>query len=546
MTDLTCEEGLNVLMTENKTLIDKIHSLLKEISHNNTYIINLEKKVIDLQFELNQSQLVNKIDYKKKYRKMLSVFNEVEEYKMFCLENQIDFLENNNFTKIVDYLEKEKERKENELLEFLKSDIEKKDILLENLNKILTKNEQNFVEKTEQMKCQINYLIGLLSTKSEEDKNKKLLEVIKVLTLKNNELIGKDENKELREELKKKDSLINLLSQSIKEAENFKKTNEDLKKLNEEFLKNARESEFNLKSVFIDLESKEKSIKLLEERIKFLSLENESLIFKNQSLQNIYNEFFEKERLLDQKENELIKKQIQMESFENKLKENKKYLKMKKLKNKKLKNEKSEFKEKFDKLIKENENLKEKLNELTNQKESLFDDFNLKFKEEIFNYQIELEKMCQENEKLKEILSEKDKAINDLINNSSDTTLEVLGKEKYLLKEEINKLNKKLEENKQKYEICQQKFNDLSNEVNQNNSDEIFFLKNKVEELKDVILEKEKLINELKEVSKENNVCELLEKIKKKDSYIQQLNERADRLKTALIKLKESKKAEGM
>ncbi|RVD91713.1 rho-associated coiled-coil containing kinase [Tubulinosema ratisbonensis] len=146
----------------------------------------------------------------------------------------------------------------------------------------------------------------------------------------------------------------------------------------------------------------------------------------------------------------------------------------------------------------------------------------------------------------KEILSEKDKAINDLINNSSDTTLEVLGKEKYLLKEEINKLNKKLEENKQKYEICQQKFNDLSNEVNQNNSDEIFFLKNKVEELKDVILEKEKLINELKEVSKENNVCELLEKIKKKDSYIQQLNERADRLKTALIKLKESKKAEGM
>lgn len=331
MTDLNCTERLNQLINENNKLQEKIRLLLQEISSKNVYLIELEKKILDLEFQLHQTNLINPINlnYKEKYKRMLSVFSQVKEYKEFCLENKINFSENNSFTKLIEFLEAKKCENENELINKLSDELAIKENLIENLNKILIKNEQNFTEKTEQMKNQINYLIGLLNTKSEEDKNKKLLEVIKVLTIKNNELIGKDENKHLKEELNRKEGLIDLLTRNVNELQNLKKINEELKLINENTLVYAREKELNLKNALIDLELKDRSINLLEEKIKHISLENDTLSFRNRSLLNISDEINEKEKELHKKENELLKKEMEVERNESKIVKSKRKLKIK-------------------------------------------------------------------------------------------------------------------------------------------------------------------------------------------------------------------------
>lgn len=311
MTGLTCEETLNQLLFENKSLTDKIKALLQESSNSNLYIINLEKQIIDLEFQLHQINLMHplNLNYKHKYKQIMDIMYEIEEYKLFCSENKIKVFEDNYFTKLISYMDQKKKEKDAVLLDELKEDLFKKENLIENLNKILAKNEENFAVLTEQMKSQINYLIGLLNVKSEEDKNKKLLEVVKILTSKNNELLGKDETGKWRIELERKNKVIETLLSDIEELKNIKSMNEKLKDINEQNFISARESELNSKKVLLEMEILKKKISLLEEQINLLKVENDTLSQKNKSLIKISENLYEKEKEMEKnKMNCLVKK----------------------------------------------------------------------------------------------------------------------------------------------------------------------------------------------------------------------------------------------
>lgn len=553
MSESNCYLTVDTLLSENKELSNKIKVLLQELSNHNLYTIDLEKRVIDLEFQLHQTNLFRPLhlNYEEKYKKMVQIFDQVKEHYSFSIDNSFVIKEESSFSKLISLIEKIEQERENTFLEKLKEDLSKKENLISQMNILLFKKEENFTMKTEQMKSQINYLIGLLNVKSEEEKNKKLLEVIKIITQKNNELIGKDENAFLKEEIKRKNEVIEVLTRNINELEAIKLKNEEIKLINENIFSACREAEFNLKKKSLESEIKEANLASLNEKINFLKMENDSLFFKNRSLQKIGEDFYEKERILEKKETDLIKKEINLEGKERHFKENKGSLKKKKFKIKKLKKIKNEKKEEIYKINEENEKLKKEIWNLENEKEEIKKEFNYKLEENISNLRIQIEKLFSENNSLKEIIKEKEIIINDLIMKSNDSTLEVLGKEKYILRDENTKLYKKIDEMKEKMQFYLQKCNDLmvesknlkdEKEQNENQKKEVEELRQEVQELKKELDDKNKLQVELEEIRKKTGQSDLLQEISEKDIMIQRLNSTLDKLKEAFIKLKESKK----
>ncbi|KCZ76370.1 hypothetical protein H311_02633, partial [Anncaliia algerae PRA109] len=402
-----------------------------------------------------------------------------------------------------------------------------------------------FAVLTEQMKSQINYLIGLLNVKSEEDKNKKLLEVVKILTSKNNELLGKDETCKWRIELERKNKVIETLLSDIEELKNIKSMNEKLKDINEQNFISARESELNSKGVLLEMEILKKKISLLEEQINLLKVENDTLSQKNKSLIKISENLYEKEKEMEVKQNELLSKEILLEGLEKNIKEKQKHIKNKNRKIRNLKEQRKEDLAKINKLEENNHELSAALKECVNEKEAIQNSLESTINESISNYKIDYDILKKENMQLTDIIKEKDLAMQDLLNKSTDSTLEMLGKEKYLLTEENNKLYKKIKEIQDKSQTYMQNCIDLSNELKYYkekdiNSIDIQKYNNEIAGLKLEIESKNDLIKELEKNTGGLLVKELKDELEYKNSIIQKLNLSLDRLKDAYIKLKET------
>ena len=514
--NMESQNNLNMKLTEYFTMIDELETANKK--SNNTIqekenVINKYKKEID---KLNNTIKDMKTDYIKEKKSL--------EQKIKNLE--LDIEENKklkkNLLNRIENLNNELHDKEYKIKKLI-TDIKDKEISIkeEQINTLIKSSNSSEIKKDDFTK-RITDLQGFVTgMKKEIEKDKK--EINKLIDENN---MYKSKSNELKEKVEKlEQEKINLLNNNNKKLKDLNDENEENKNQIEELVKKINDQEIQYKGMKYDnqeliIGTKQciNDMKQKDNKIKKLTNENESLKKNNKELN-------EKVIELNKKTQNLINNNQLIIEEKNKLIIN------------------------FNDLKKENDNKAKEIKEKTDNIEYL-NSILLQKTEIIDKLQKSTDELTKELDKIKLELKQKQNDINQLEghynklknNNFSVEIVDLIDENNKLILEKQN-IENKLEETENEMktkinqftkenEILQDKIDKLSNE-NVKYNKQMNEINTKYYEIKKVIMDKDKELNNMKEASKA-----ILEKHKK----LIEENEKVDPASCRIITNKKYKK----